>query len=30
MDFRVCVMMERQGRQDAATVREEIERFDVT
>jgi cytidylate kinase len=29
MDFRVRVMMERQGRKDAATVREEIERFDT-
>ena len=29
MDFRVRVMMERQGRNDAATVREEIERFDA-
>jgi cytidylate kinase len=29
MEFRVCVMMERQGRNDAATVREEIERFDA-
>jgi cytidylate kinase len=29
MGFRVRVMMERQGRKDAATVREEIERFDA-
>jgi cytidylate kinase len=29
MDFRVRIMMERQGRNDAATVREEIERFDA-
>lgn len=29
MDFRVHVMMERQGRNDAATVREDIERFDA-
>ena len=29
MDFRVRVMMERQGRKDAAMVREEIERFDA-
>ena len=29
MEFRVRVMMERQGRNDAATVQEEIERFDA-
>jgi len=29
MDFRVRVLMERQGRKDAATVRDEIERFDA-
>src|SRR5260370_11378706 len=29
MDFRVRVLMERQGRHDAATVRDEIERFDA-
>jgi len=29
MDFRVRIMMERQGRNNAATVREEIERFDA-
>jgi len=29
MDFRVRVMMDRHGRNDAATVREEIERFDA-
>ena len=29
MDFRVRVMMERLGRKDADTVREEIERFDA-
>jgi cytidylate kinase len=29
MDFRVRVLMERQGRRDAATVQDEIERFDA-
>jgi cytidylate kinase len=29
MEFRVRVMMERQGRNDAPTVQEEIERFDA-
>src|SRR5215471_18489638 len=29
MEFRVRVMMERQGRDDAPTVKEEIERFDA-
>ena len=29
MEFRVRVMMERQGRHDAPTVQEEIERFDA-
>jgi cytidylate kinase len=29
MDFRVRVLMERQGRKDAATVRDEIQRFDA-
>ena len=29
MDFRVRVLMERQGRKDAHAVREEIERFDA-
>ena len=29
MDFRVRVLMERTGRKDAATVRDEIERFDA-
>src|SRR5271169_4185879 len=29
MDFRVRIMMERQGREDAAMVQEEIERFDA-
>ena len=29
MEFRVRVMMERQGRNDASTVQEEIERFDA-
>jgi cytidylate kinase len=29
MEFRVHVMMERQGRDDAPTVQEEIERFDA-
>jgi cytidylate kinase len=29
MEFRVRVMMERQGRDDAPTVQEEIERFDA-
>jgi cytidylate kinase len=29
MDFRVRVLMEREGRKDAATVRDEIERFDA-